>query len=82
MIYQRDREHLGTTDRPIIHMRRMLINAAKDLARGIEPRATDLSAPFDSIHATERILAAGDDWRKLGTDEDPVMAELAPQVTT
>jgi hypothetical protein len=75
-IYQRDNEHLGTTDGAIIKMRRMLIRAAKDLADGIEPKTADTSLPFEKIHSAERILAPGEDWRKLGTDEDPMMAEL------
>ncbi|MFN0073703.1 MAG: Rieske 2Fe-2S domain-containing protein [Chloroflexota bacterium] len=38
-IVERWREHLGTTDIAIIRQRRMLINLAKSLQRGIEPFA-------------------------------------------
>jgi phenylpropionate dioxygenase-like ring-hydroxylating dioxygenase large terminal subunit len=36
-IYDRSREHLGTTDRAVIYMRRMLIDMARQLQQGIEP---------------------------------------------
>jgi phthalate 4,5-dioxygenase len=36
-IYNRSREHLGTTDRAVIYMRRMLIDMARQLEHGIEP---------------------------------------------
>jgi phthalate 4,5-dioxygenase oxygenase subunit len=75
-IYDRGHEHLGTTDRAIIMMRRKLIQAAKDLARGIEPPTVDTSLPLDKILSAERIIPANDDWRKLGTEQDPLVAQL------
>jgi hypothetical protein len=33
----REEEHLGVTDRGIVGMRRMLLNLAKNLQKGIEP---------------------------------------------
>jgi nitrite reductase/ring-hydroxylating ferredoxin subunit len=71
-IYDRSREHLGTTDAAVIRMRRMLIKAAKDLAAGIEPPA--LEGDFASIRSAEKILEPGEDWRALGTGADPVLA--------
>jgi hypothetical protein len=41
VIYQRDKEHLGVTDSGIIHMRRLLINAAKAYASGAPAPAVD-----------------------------------------
>ena len=82
-IYDRTREHLGTTDRAIIRMRRMLIQSAKDLAQGVEPRGLDISRRFDQIRSAERVLAEGADWRLLGTSADPQIAPLTaplPQV--
>ena len=49
-ITDRTKEHLGTLDRKIILVRRMLINAAKDLEKGIEPPALD--------PASQRVRAA------------------------
>jgi hypothetical protein len=36
-IAKRHKEHLATSDYQIIHIRRRLLRAAKDLARGVEP---------------------------------------------
>ena len=36
-IYDRSKEHLGTTDVAVIHMRRELITLARQLQQGIEP---------------------------------------------
>jgi nitrite reductase/ring-hydroxylating ferredoxin subunit len=75
-IYDRTKEHLGTSDRAVIRLRRMLIDAAKDLAEGIEPPALAADKPYDRIRAAERIILPGEDWRLLGTDADPIMREL------
>ncbi len=81
-IYDRSHEHLGTTDRAIIRMRRMLIDTAKDLAKGIEPRGLDASRPFDRIRSAERVLDAGEDWRMLGTDTDVALTmPVAPLIS-
>ena len=81
-IYERTNERLGTTDRAIIRMRRLLIKAAKELENGIEPVTADTSLPYEDIRSAERIILPTEDWRKLGTEEDPLVAEMAatPQV--
>ncbi len=68
----RTKEHLGTLDRKIILVRRMLINAAKNLARGIEPPALDPSLPYDKIGSPSKVLAPGEDWTLLGSERDPI----------
>jgi nitrite reductase/ring-hydroxylating ferredoxin subunit len=75
-VMDRTHEHLGTSDKAIIRMRRMLIDAAKNLAQGIDPPATDPSLPWTSIRSAERNITPDDDWRVLGTDEDPMVREL------
>ena len=75
-IGDRTKEHLGTTDRAVIRMRQKLINAAKDLANGIEPADVDPSLPWDKIRSAERNLDEGEDWRMLGTEEDPLVRQL------
>jgi hypothetical protein len=37
-IYDRSREHLGTSDAAVIYMRRYLLRLAKELQQGLEPR--------------------------------------------
>jgi phenylpropionate dioxygenase-like ring-hydroxylating dioxygenase large terminal subunit len=75
-IYNRSQERLGTTDRAIIRMRQLLISAAQDLERGIEPPGLDSSFDYTSLRSTEKIIADGDDWRKLATPDDPAYVEL------
>jgi phthalate 4,5-dioxygenase len=75
----RTKEHLGTLDRKIILVRRLLINAAKDLARGIEPPVTDPSLPYDKIGTPSKVLNPGEDWTILGSELDPIF-ERAKQV--
>jgi phenylpropionate dioxygenase-like ring-hydroxylating dioxygenase large terminal subunit len=74
-IWDRSQEHLGTTDKSIIKMRQLLINAAKSLEKGIDPPAIAGDLPYRSIRSAEKVLAAGEDWRILGTDEDPTVIE-------
>jgi phenylpropionate dioxygenase-like ring-hydroxylating dioxygenase large terminal subunit len=77
-IYDRSSEHLGTTDLAIIRMRRLLIKAAEDLQRGIDPPGTDPAYPYHEIRSAEKILAPGEAWTQLATRDDPALvAELA-----
>ncbi len=75
----RTKEHLGSLDRKIILVRRMLINAAKNLDRGGEPPATDPSLPYDKIGSPSKVLAPGEDWTILGSELDPIyQPDVAP----
>jgi phthalate 4,5-dioxygenase len=75
-IYDRSKEHLGTSDQCIIRMRTLLINAAKALAEGQEPPAVGAEHDYRSIRVAEKVLEPGEDWRLLGTDDDPTVREL------
>jgi nitrite reductase/ring-hydroxylating ferredoxin subunit len=75
-IYDRTKEHLGTTDKAVIRMRNILLRAAKALPGGAVPPA--LASPghdFRTIRSAEKILEPGEDWSILGTDEDPAVQE-------
>jgi hypothetical protein len=74
-IYDRTQEQLGSTDKAISRMRHILITAAKDLAEGKPPPATGAGLDFRSIRGAEKILEPDEDWRILGTDDDPVVQE-------
>jgi phthalate 4,5-dioxygenase oxygenase subunit len=74
-IYDRTQEHLGSTDKAISRMRHILISAAKGLAEGKEPPAVAAGLDYRSIHGAEKILEPGEDWRALGTGDDPVVQE-------
>ena len=74
-VYDRTREHLGSTDVALVRMHRLLLRAAKGLARGEQPPALGGAGDFRAIRGAEKVLAEGEDWRLLGTDSDPVVRE-------
>ena len=80
-IYDRTQEQLGSTDKAISRMRHLLISAAKGLAEGKEPPAVGAGLDFASIRGAEKILEPGEDWRDLGTDDDPVVREALSATT-
>ena len=80
-VFDRTREHLGSTDVALIRFHRQLLRAAKGLAAaGGDAAAAGLpalggSGDFQAIRGAEKILADGEDWRVLGTDADPTVQE-------
>jgi phthalate 4,5-dioxygenase oxygenase subunit len=72
-IYDRTQERLGTSDKAIIRMRRLLLAAAKNVADGGDPPAVSPDLDFRSIRSAEKILEEGEDWRLLGTSNDPMV---------
>jgi phthalate 4,5-dioxygenase oxygenase subunit len=81
-IYDRAQERLGTIDKAIIRMRAQLLTSAKDLAAdGTPPPA--LASPgtdFTTLRGADKILEDGEDWRYLGTNDDPVVQEAEAAV--
>jgi phthalate 4,5-dioxygenase len=75
-IYDRSQEHLGTTDRAIIRMRQLLIKAAQDLEHGIDPPGLDPAFDYTRLRSTEKIISAGEDWRRLASPDDAAYVEL------
>ena len=73
-IYDRTREHLGATDLAVTRFHQMVISAAKGLAEGRTPPALGGSGDFTGIRGAEKILEEDEDWRILGTNDDPVVA--------
>jgi phthalate 4,5-dioxygenase len=74
-LYDRTKEHWGTTDVALIRVHTLLLQAAKDLAEGKEPPAVGDQHDYRSVRAVEKNLLPGEDWLKLGTDEDPLVQE-------
>jgi len=74
-IYDRTREHLGSTDVAVIRMHRLLLRAAKAVMNGEPAPALAGAGDFRAIRGAEKILEAGEDWRVLGTDDDPIVQE-------
>jgi hypothetical protein len=80
-IYDRTQERLGTSDKAIIRMRRLLIAAAKHVAEGGEPPAVAPDLDYRNIRSAEKILDADEDWRVLGTEEDPMVQRFDAEST-
>jgi nitrite reductase/ring-hydroxylating ferredoxin subunit len=75
-IYDRTQEHLGSTDKAVTRMRNILLRAAKGLPEGKEPPAlAGEDRDFRTIRSAEKILEPEEDWRILGTNDDPTVQE-------
>ena len=75
-IYDRSREHLGTTDLAIVKMRQQLIQAARNLEQGLDPPGLEAPMPWSGLRSEERVLDDNEDWHVLATDADPKYREL------
>lgn len=67
-IVDRSREYLGTTDKAIIAMRKMLLNATYAVERGETPPGVD-PEKHRSVRPVDRRLPANVDWREALADE-------------
>lgn len=65
IIADRTDEHLGTTDLAVIHNRKVLLKAARDLMEGIDPPMPDPSIVV-KVRSHEEIIPGGADWRLYG----------------
>ena len=61
-IADRTKEHLGTTDRAIIAMRQLLLEATRTVEAGDAPRGVDPQA-YRTVRPVDHLIAAGLDWR-------------------
>jgi hypothetical protein len=61
-IYDRSKEHLGTTDSMVIAVRRMMIAAAKRLRDEGIPPANAVNVELDRVRSASAILPVGVDW--------------------
>jgi hypothetical protein len=73
--YDRTKEHWGTTDVALIRMHTLVLDAAQDVAAGKQPPAVSGDLDYRSIRGAEKILLPGEEWRVLGTDDDPAVQE-------
>jgi len=62
-IVPRWREHLGSTDKAVIAMRRIMLQAVHDLEKGIDPPAVDPDTYWD-VRPTDVVLPKGAEWRE------------------
>jgi len=67
-ICDRSQEHLGYSDKTIIALRKMLLNALRDLAQGKAPPHTirqEAERDFSRLRSVKGILPVGMDWHKI-----------------
>jgi phenylpropionate dioxygenase-like ring-hydroxylating dioxygenase large terminal subunit len=67
-IVDRSKEHLGTSDRAIIVMRQLLLEALDDCAAGRPIRGTD-PATYAHVRAVDLVIPPAPDWREALKDE-------------
>jgi phthalate 4,5-dioxygenase len=67
-VCDRSKEHLGTSDRAIIAMRQLLLEAMDNLEKGIEPRGTDPET-YRNVRAVDKMVPLDLPWREALGDE-------------
>ncbi|HTJ25829.1 MAG TPA: aromatic ring-hydroxylating dioxygenase subunit alpha, partial [Candidatus Limnocylindria bacterium] len=67
-IVDRSKEHLGTSDRAIIVMRQLLLEAIDDLEAGKPIRGTD-PATYGHVRAVDLVIPPAPDWREALKEE-------------
>ncbi|MBO23359.1 MAG: (2Fe-2S)-binding protein [Rhodospirillaceae bacterium] len=66
-IVDRSKEYLGTSDKAIISMRKLMLNAVKEVEQGNRPAGADPATHRD-LRPHDDILPAGTDWREAYED--------------
>jgi phenylpropionate dioxygenase-like ring-hydroxylating dioxygenase large terminal subunit len=66
-IVNREREHLGSTDKAIIALRRILLDAVINFQKGIDPPGVDPSS-YRNVRAADMIVPTGTPWQEAGKD--------------
>ena len=61
-IVNRSKEHLGTTDRAIITMRQIMLEAARSLQDGVEPPGVDPNS-YRHVRSADVLLPKGSTWQ-------------------
>jgi phthalate 4,5-dioxygenase oxygenase subunit len=65
-IVDRTREHLGTTDIPIIRFRRRFIESIKRCERGEPPVGLDVPVPYERLRTEQRVIGIDEPWQQVG----------------
>jgi phthalate 4,5-dioxygenase oxygenase subunit len=67
-IVDRSLEHLGTSDKAIVTMRRLMMEAVADVAEGREPRGLD-PLSHGRVRPYDGFMKTSDDWQVVFADE-------------
>ncbi len=63
-IVDRSKEHLGTSDKAIIQMRKMLLEATRDVEDGKRPKGAEPAA-YRGLRPHDGVVPPGADWRDV-----------------
>jgi hypothetical protein len=66
-VVDRTREHLGTTDKAIIELRRLLLDSITDFKNGMEPRGLDPGS-YREIRAGDIVVPKGARWQEAAKE--------------
>ena len=64
-IYDRTREHLGTSDIAIIRLRRLLLDQVQAFKDGAEPLGLDPSVRYETLRSEERVVPIDMSWQEV-----------------
>jgi phthalate 4,5-dioxygenase oxygenase subunit len=65
-IYDRRKEHLGTSDVAVIRMRRLMLDSLARFQEGGVPLGLDAEQPYAQLRAEERTIAKSEPWQSVG----------------
>jgi phthalate 4,5-dioxygenase len=67
-IVDRSKEHLGTSDKAIITLRQLLLEAVQAVGAGDDPRGVD-PATYEKVRPYDAVVPLGKDWRVEFADD-------------
>jgi phthalate 4,5-dioxygenase len=74
-IYDRSREHLGTSDVAIIRWRRLMLDSVRQFQEGGIPIGLERPVPYGVLRGAERIIPIDQPWQTVGAFAgEPVVA--------
>jgi phthalate 4,5-dioxygenase oxygenase subunit len=76
IVYDRTHEHLGSGDLAVVRFHELILQAARALEQGAAAPGLAGRGDFRSARGAEKVLSEGEDWRVLGTDDDPMVQEI------
>lgn len=65
-IYDRTREHLGTSDVAIIRFRNVMLNSVRSFQKGGIPLGLERPFPYERVRAEEKIVPLDVPWQTIG----------------
>ena len=75
-IVDRTQEHLGASDKAIIAMRRVLLQAARSIGEGVNPPGT--GSEYYKLRAIDKVLPSDSNWRDKLRDEILAASQKLP----